>query len=168
MLVPDSLRIKEKYRLAKCCSPSPGDPIVGYYSHDLFLKVHKPGCDELARVAADRLVPLEWKEIVDAPDVQPGEDYGRLEGLDFAIMTHHQKCGIDYSLKVARVLAVNKQQVFDRHRKLRQMGLLARVEPRIVQYRKGMTKNRWIKHRNHTYYELTEKGARYLEHHQRL
>ena len=48
---------------------------------------------------------------------------------------------------------------------MREMGLLERVEPLIIQYRKGIVDNKWIKHRNHTYYGLTSKGESYLRYH---
>jgi len=32
-----------------------------------------------------------------------------------------------------------------------------------MQYRKGIVDNKWVKHRNHTYYKLTEKGTKYLD-----
>jgi len=36
------------------------------------------------------------------------------------------------------------------------------VEQGIVQNRKGLVDNKWVKHGNHTYYEPTEKGKAYL------
>ncbi|MFH2049803.1 MAG: DUF2250 domain-containing protein, partial [bacterium] len=71
--------------------------------------------------------------------------------------------GVDYSLVVARKLNIPKQAAFDCHKKLREMGLLERVKPLIIQYRKGIVDNKWIKHRNHTYYDLTDKGKSYLD-----
>ena len=43
-----------------------------------------------------------------------------------------------------------------------------RVEPLMIRYRKNIVKGKWIKHRNHTYYELTEKGRKYLAHHESI
>ena len=159
----DRPKLKESYLLARCCSPSPGDSIVGYYSHDNCLKVHRHDCRNLSKAESGRLVTLEWDNILAEREFTPDADYDGLDTADFAVLAHHGEYGIDYSLKVARELHVSKQEIFDRHRKLREMGLLARVEPRIVQYRKGIVGNKWIKHRNHTYYELTEKGKAYLE-----
>ena len=59
---------------------------------------------------------------------------------------------------------LDKQTVFDRHRKLREMGLLERVTATMVRYRKGIVDNKWIKHRNHTYFDLTDRGRKYLHH----
>ena len=162
------MKLKEKYVLANCCRPGENDPIVGYYSYNNVLKVHKAGCDELAKADPDRLVRLEWQDIRVGAEPGPGDDFTALDDIDFHILAHHRDMGIDYSLKVANSLRLNHQIVFERHAKLREMGLLKRVEPRLVRYRKHMVKGKWIKHRNHTYYDLTDKGAAYLGHHLRL
>ncbi|MBD3404228.1 DUF2250 domain-containing protein [candidate division GN15 bacterium] len=162
--VSDQPRLKEPYVRARCCRPSPPDAIVGYYSHDNVLKVHDAACANLAKAERQRLVTLVWDDILAPDDDGPGEDFADLDATDFAILAHHRDLGIDYSLKVAAKLNIDKQLAFDRHRKLRDMGLLQRVEPVMVQYRKGVVDNKWIKHRNHTYYELTDKGLAYLSH----
>jgi hypothetical protein len=160
--MPGSPRLKEKYTAARCCKPTPDDPIVGYYSHSDVIKVHREDCANLAKAEPDRLVTLRWADIIAEPDFEPGADFDTLDATDFAILKHHRDLDIDYSLKVARVLNIEKQVAFDRHRRLREMGLLERVQPTIVQYRKGVVKNTWIKHRNHTYYRLTGRGGAYL------
>jgi hypothetical protein len=160
-------RLKEKYVAARCCSPAPGDSLTGYFSHEDQIKVHRAGCPNLAKAPPERLVSLTWDEILDQAPFEPDTDYAELEAVDFAILKHHRDMDIDYSLKVARVLNLPKQEVFDRHRMLRELGLLERVEPLIVQYRKGIVKNKWIKHRNHTYYRLTARGTAYLDYHLR-
>jgi predicted transcriptional regulator len=70
---------------------------------------------------------------------------------------------IDYSLMVASVLRIPKEEAFERHDKLRNFGLLERVDATMVRYRKNIAPGKWIKHRNHTYYRLTDKGRRYLD-----
>jgi hypothetical protein len=157
------VNLKEKYTLARCCSPAPGDEIVGYFSYDDFVKVHRADCENLAKAESERIVKLEWGEIVAPDDFRPGADYAELEENDFAILKLHREYGVDYSLKVARMLHFPKQEVFERHKKLRAMGLLERVKPLIIRYRKGVVDNKWIKHRNHTYYDLTERGNQYLD-----
>ena len=164
-IMPDEIKLKEKYILAKCCSPSLEDKIVGYYSHDNYLKVHRHDCTSLKKAEPTRLVALSWDDILEDAGFAPGQDYDELEVDDFAVLRHHLDYGIDYSLMVAKSLAIPKQDAFERHKRLRDLGLLQRVEPRIVQYRKGIVDNKWIKHRNHTYYELTEKGKAYLDYH---
>jgi len=157
------MKLKEDYILARCCRPTTDDKITGYYSHDNFIKVHKADCTNLNKADNSRLISLEWQDILAENDFVPGNDYQELNNIDFAIMKHHQLLGVDYSLKVAAALNIDRQAVFDSHSKLREMKLLKRVKPLIIQYRKNIVKNKWIKHRNHTYYELTPKGQAYLE-----
>lgn len=162
----EPVHLKDQYTRAKCCRPSPPDPIIGYFSFDrVNIKVHAGGCPNLDKAEPDRLVELAWDDILAAPEFAPGEDYKNLDDLDWRIMQHHRDYGVDYSLKVARVLHAGKQAVFDGHAKLRQMKLLERVKPLIIQYRKGIVDNKWVKHRNHTYYDLTGRGNQYLDYH---
>ncbi|MBN2226658.1 MAG: DUF2250 domain-containing protein [candidate division Zixibacteria bacterium] len=156
------MKLKEDYILANCCSPGENDSIVGYYSHNNIIKVHRVDCPNLTKADPERLMTLRWADIVDAEDFAPDDDFHDLDETDFVILAHHETYGVDYSLKVAAVIHLDKQTVFDCHTRLREMGLVKRVKPLIIQYRKNIVKNRWIKHRNHTYYELTEKGKNYL------
>ena len=160
------IRLKEEYTLAKCCTPAIGDDIVGYYSYDNVLKVHRSDCSNLVKAEQERLVTLQWNEILkEQTPFTPDEDYDELDEVDWAVLKHHRKYGVDYSLVVARKINITKQSAFDSHTKLRKMNLIERVEPRIIQYRKGIVDNKWIKHRNHTYYDLTDKGNAYLDWH---
>lgn len=163
--VSDSPRLKEPYVLARCCSPGEADEIVGYHSHDTGIKVHRTGCANLNRAEQDRLVSLVWADILAPDGFQPEADYEALEPLDFRIMAHHEAMGLDYSAVVARALQVSRSEAFERHKKLRTLGLIERVEKLMIQYRKGIVDNKWIKHRNHTYYDLTDKGRAYLAYH---
>jgi hypothetical protein len=154
--------LKDDYIAANCCRPGLDDTIIGYYSHNNIIKVHKLGCPNLAKADQARLMTLKWADIMADAEFQPDDDYKSLDETDFSILDHHHNFGFDYTLKIAAVLHLDKQTVFDRHSTLREMGLLKRVEPRMIQYRKNIVKNKWIKHRNHTYYDLTEKGKQYL------
>lgn len=161
------MKLKEDYRLAACCSPAPPQDIIGYYGHDNIIKVHASGCANTSDAEADRIIPLTWEEITKRDvEFEPDDVYRSLEAIDFRVLEHHAKYGIDYSLVVARKLNISKPEAFERHKKLRDLGLIARVQPRIVQYRKGIASNKWIKHRNHTYYDLTERGKQYLDYYQ--
>ncbi|MFQ5499667.1 MAG: DUF2250 domain-containing protein [Candidatus Zixiibacteriota bacterium] len=157
--------LKEGYEAAKCCSPQPNDSISGYFSHDGYLKVHRSDCENLAKTEADRLVTLQWEDILAEQEFEPDEDIGELDEIDFRILQHHVDFGIDYSLFVARKLSISKEVAFERHAKLRELKLLERVEALMVRYREKVVDNKWIKHRNHTYYGLTDKGRKYLEYH---
>jgi len=157
------MRIKPDYTLAGCCRPTPGDAITGYYSHERFIKVHKIGCSNLRKAEAGRLIALDWKEVMDRADYAPDEDFRGLDELDFRILRHHRDLGVDYSLMVASALRIEPEEVFQRHARLRAMDLLERVLPAMIRYRRHIVKDKWIKHRNHTYYDLSEKGRKYLE-----
>jgi hypothetical protein len=159
----ERIRIREQYIIANCCKPCPEDDITGYHSHDDCIKIHKMDCSNLANVEHARLVPIDWRDVLEVEDFVPDDLYRSLEENDFRILALHRKVGRDYSLKVARLLGMDRKEVFDRHKKLREMGLLQRVPAVMIRYRKGIVDNKWIKHRNHTYYELTEKGRSYAE-----
>jgi len=160
---PNGVRLKEGYRLAKCCSPRPDDPIRGYFSQDNVIVVHKSSCPNLGKTDQARLLSLSWEEILEASNDEPGEDFCELDELDFEILRHHEKMGIDYSLMVASVLNIEAELAFERHRKLRGLKLLKRVERVMIRYRENVADNKWIKHRNHTYYEITPKGEKHLD-----
>lgn len=156
------IRVKEDYMLANCCQPTPDDDIIGYYSHNNIIKVHKNDCPNLNKSDTSRLVQLFWQNILAGESFTPDEDYDDLSEIDFLIMSHHDEYGLDYSRKVAAMLHCDKQAVFDSHAKLRESKLIERVSPKIIQYRKNIVPGKWIKHRNHTYYDLTDKGKKYL------
>lgn len=161
-----SPQLKENYVLANCCQPRPPDRLTGYYSHDGVLKVHREGCANLQKAEQERLVTLLWSDILAPEAFRPEADFDHLDQTDFQILRHHRQLGIDYSLKLARALNLSKQLAFERHRKLRDLGLIVRIEPTMVQYRTGVVDHKWIKHRNHTYYDLTPKGLSYLDYYE--
>jgi hypothetical protein len=156
-------KLKEGYKLAGCCSPEPNHSIKGYFSYTNMIVVHKSTCGNLKRSEPDRIISLSWEEVLEKPEEKPGSEFFQLDKLDFAILQHHQTMGIDYSLMVARILHIESQLAFERHKKLKGMGLLKRVEKVMVRYRRNIVDNKWIKHRNHTYYQITPKGERYLD-----
>ncbi|MDR2934474.1 MAG: bifunctional (p)ppGpp synthetase/guanosine-3',5'-bis(diphosphate) 3'-pyrophosphohydrolase [Candidatus Adiutrix sp.] len=47
-------------RLAKCCSPLPGEPIIGYITQGLGVSIHSTACSTLAGLDHDRLVKVNW------------------------------------------------------------------------------------------------------------
>ncbi|MGB2803317.1 MAG: DUF2250 domain-containing protein [Candidatus Zixiibacteriota bacterium] len=159
---PKSMRLKEGYRLAGCCSPRPDDSIKGYFSYNNVIVVHQASCNDLSRTEPGRLLRLSWEEILERVAEKPGEDFDSLDQLDFDTLKHHKEMGVDYSLMVASILNIEPDQAFERHKKLRGLKLLKRVEKVMIRYRKNIVDNKWIKHRNHTYYEITPKGERYL------
>ena len=158
-------RLKPKYVLAKCCAPTESQPIKGYFSFDDMIKVHLAACPNLTKAPDERLVELTWDDVLAKPEFVPDERYHTLEASDFAILDHHDRMGVDYSLKVAADISLPKAETFDRHKRLKDMGLVKRVEGVMIRYRKGIVDNVWIKHRNHTYYDLTPLGRKFLEYH---
>ena len=159
----NELQLKEGNKIARCCSPQPNDSIVGYFSYNNVIAVHKTSCGNIKKTESKRLISLSWEDILEKGEDKPEEDYHQLDELDFRILQHHKVMGVDYSLMVAKILKIEPEQAFERHRKLKSSKLLKRVAPVMIRYRKNIVDNKWIKHRNHTYYQITPKGERYLD-----
>ena len=155
------------YTLAKCCSPQVGSRVIGYFKEDGVIAVHRFGCTSLKHLRQERLLDVTWQEIQTAASgTEPDEVdpvFAALDEIDFLILKHHQKFGIDYSIAVSEALGISLEKTYKQHRRLKAIGGLKRVEKRIIQYRKNIVKGKWIKHRNHTYYELTPRGEKWIE-----
>ena len=150
------------YKIAKCCAPQEGDSIIGYFKADSTITVHHITCRAVQGLRPERLLAVAWDEIqkiATATDTVPlAPEFAELDETDYFILKHHQELGMDYSIVVAETLRIPLAEMHQRHRKLRELGGLKRVEGRIIHYRKNIVKGKWIKHRNHTYYELTPEG----------
>jgi GTP pyrophosphokinase/guanosine-3',5'-bis(diphosphate) 3'-pyrophosphohydrolase len=48
------------YHLAGCCTPLPGEPIIGVVTRGRGISIHRQGCNNLESVECDRLVPVSW------------------------------------------------------------------------------------------------------------
>jgi guanosine-3',5'-bis(diphosphate) 3'-pyrophosphohydrolase len=61
---PAGLKIKDlddlMLRLANCCQPIPGDPIMGYITRGKGVTIHRADCPYLASTEAFRHIPAEW------------------------------------------------------------------------------------------------------------
>ncbi len=152
------------YKIAKCCNPDEDSPIIGYFKEDSTIAVHNISCPAIPGLRKERLLGVSWEEIhkhKSKPSDTP-QEIPKLDETDYFILKHHQELGVDYSIVVAETLRIPLEEVHQRHRKLRELGGLKRVEGRIIHYRKNIVKGKWIKHRNHTYYELTPKGSQWI------
>ncbi|RKU12306.1 hypothetical protein C6502_06065 [Candidatus Poribacteria bacterium] len=154
------------YKLAQCCSPKAGEDIIGYFKEDGTVTVHRSDCASVQQLRLERLLEVTWSEIHAAEkttDIETEDStFNKLDDVDYLILKHHQEYGLDYSIVVSEMLGLPLEETYDHHRKLRELGGLKRVEKRMIQYRKNIVKGKWIKHRNHTYYELTPKGDRWI------
>jgi len=51
------------YNYAKCCSPIPGDPVIGYITVGEGIKIHRKTCNNLINLSksdSSKLVPVQW------------------------------------------------------------------------------------------------------------
>ena len=52
------------YHIAKCCTPLPGEPIVGVVTRSRGVTVHRADCDSLDTVPEERLMQIKWSESI--------------------------------------------------------------------------------------------------------
>ncbi|AFY71768.1 (p)ppGpp synthetase I, SpoT/RelA [Thalassoporum mexicanum PCC 7367] len=61
------------YRIAGCCQPLPGEPIIGVVPRggNRSIAVHKQECENIADFPGDRLIPISWnnRDDVDRPSI---------------------------------------------------------------------------------------------------
>ena len=156
------------YKIAKCCNPNENNSIIGYFKEDSTIAIHNKSCPAVPGLRAERLLNVSWEEIHKSKKPDTPQEIPELDDTDYFILKHHQEFGVDYSIVVAETLRIPLDETHQRHRKLKKLGGLKRVEGRIIQYRKNIVKGKWIKHRNHTYYELTPKGTQWINVFERL
>lgn len=48
------------YSIARCCSPIPGEPIVGVVTRSKGVSVHRIDCNSLENIPAERLMDIQW------------------------------------------------------------------------------------------------------------
>ncbi|HSA06071.1 MAG TPA: bifunctional (p)ppGpp synthetase/guanosine-3',5'-bis(diphosphate) 3'-pyrophosphohydrolase [Candidatus Gastranaerophilales bacterium] len=50
------------YHISRCCSPVPGEPIVGVVTRSRGVSVHREDCKSLEIVDGERLLPISWND----------------------------------------------------------------------------------------------------------
>ena len=79
------------YSFAKCCSPIPGEPIVGVVTRSKGVSVHRIDCKTLESVQPERLLDIRWsgdntnKTYTTTIRVETGEKMGLLKDIIAAI-----------------------------------------------------------------------------------
>ncbi|MEQ8956717.1 MAG: ACT domain-containing protein, partial [Coleofasciculus sp. C2-GNP5-27] len=48
------------HRIAGCCNPIPGEPIIGVVTRLRGISIHRQGCLNVENMEGDRLVPVSW------------------------------------------------------------------------------------------------------------
>lgn len=48
------------YYVAGCCTPIPGEPIIGIVTRGRGISIHRQGCQNLKNTGCERLVPVSW------------------------------------------------------------------------------------------------------------
>ena len=54
------------YKIAKCCTPQPETPVIGYFKEDGTITVHHAECGAVQGLRTERLLKVSWQEIQDA------------------------------------------------------------------------------------------------------
>ncbi|MGD1875350.1 MAG: RelA/SpoT family protein [Mastigocoleus sp.] len=70
------------YHLGGCCTPIPGEPIIGVVTRGRGITIHHQGCENLENVECDRLVPVNWNPSVKSNKNQTYSINVQIETLD--------------------------------------------------------------------------------------
>lgn len=54
------------YHIAGCCTPIPGEAIVGAVTRGRGISIHRQGCHNLDHVEYERLVPVRWNSVTES------------------------------------------------------------------------------------------------------
>ena len=83
------------YSFARCCSPIPGEPIVGVVTRSKGVTVHRIDCKTLENVQPERLLDIHWsgqnvnKTYATTIRVETGEKLGLLKDIIAAVSDHN-------------------------------------------------------------------------------
>ncbi|MBD2386938.1 RelA/SpoT family protein [Cylindrospermum sp. FACHB-282] len=53
------------YHIAGCCTPIPGEPIIGVVTRGRGISIHRQGCQNVESVECERLVPVRWNSVTE-------------------------------------------------------------------------------------------------------
>ncbi|SMP03712.1 Uncharacterized protein SAMN06265339_0139 [Desulfurobacterium pacificum] len=84
-----------------------------------------------------------------------------LNELEIKILYYIHQTGPAYIKKLCQRLREDNDTIRKHIKKLEQLGYLERVSGRLVEYRIDR-RNKVVKHRNHTYYDITRKGKHFI------
>lgn len=71
------------YHFGGCCSPIPGEPIIGVVTRGNGITIHRQGCHNLEKAECDRLVPVSWNPVAEISSrVQTYSVDVQIEALD--------------------------------------------------------------------------------------
>ena len=48
------------HHIAGCCTPIPGEPIIGIVTRQRGITIHRQGCSNVETVAGERVIPVSW------------------------------------------------------------------------------------------------------------
>ncbi len=95
-----------------------------------------------------------------------GKEY-ELSELELNILKYHKIMGPDYSKLISHRFHITLQEAFDIHKRLLNIGLLEKVTAPIINYHSKDKRLKSMKHRNHTYYDLSRTGKLLLREYER-
>ncbi len=87
--------------------------------------------------------------------------------IELKILKYHKVMGADYSKLVSHRFGLKLCEAMKIHKNLLEIGLLEKVNGRIVDYHTNVKRTKTVKHRNHTYYVLSRKGKLFLREYER-
>lgn len=63
-------KVIENFKISKCCTPKPGNNIIGFYTKDKKLTIHTKECINIHTFDQQKKVDVRWKEESSQPKIQ--------------------------------------------------------------------------------------------------
>jgi len=102
-------------RLAKCCQPLPGDPIIGYVTKGRGLTVHSVTCPEISLLDPLRFISVDWgtdQETLGTRSVTLVIDCKNEVGLLAKLTTQITSLGFNINSAIARTFPSNGARIY--------------------------------------------------------